>query len=170
MVHAHFDHRCAMLLAQSQQGKRQADVVVEIAAGRQHMALPDMGRHDGGAHVLHRGFAVAAGDGNQWNRKTRAPCGGETTKAQPSVIHHQQWQLAIRMGICPDGVHHRCRSTLRDSFGGKLMAVEAIAAQCDEKTVLRNGARIRKDRSQHHVAIDGARIYQLCCFGKTHHG
>ena len=61
VVHAHFDHSVA-LVAQGEQGERQADVVVEIARRCQHRIGAELGAQHGGQHFLHGGFATGAGD------------------------------------------------------------------------------------------------------------
>ena len=44
MVHAHLDHRVAVLVAQAQQRERHADVVVEIAGGGEHRVVARLPR------------------------------------------------------------------------------------------------------------------------------
>jgi hypothetical protein len=63
MVHAHLDRGVAVRRAQPQQGQRHADVVVQVAFGGQHGGPARFGGQNRGQHFLHRGLAVAAGDG-----------------------------------------------------------------------------------------------------------
>ena len=138
MVHAHLDHRGAVKVAQLEQGQRQADVVVQIAARGQHRLLAEavptrLRTQDGGAHLLDRGLAVAAGDADQRHGKACAPGRGQRPEREPGVVHDQQRQRRIRVRCRPGGIDHRRRCTGLGRGGNEIVAVEALAAQRDEE-------------------------------------
>ena len=72
-IGADLDHRVAMRGVEPMQRERHADVIVEIAAGRERGAAA---LENGRGHLLDRGLAVAAGDADDGHRKLRAPGGG----------------------------------------------------------------------------------------------
>jgi hypothetical protein len=102
VVHAHLDHRGAVAAVQAQQHLRQADVVVEVAGGRQHGQFRiealglGAGPQDGGGHLLHRGLAVAAGDADQRQFEAGPPPGAQVAERQARVGHRQRRQARLR--------------------------------------------------------------------------
>ena len=89
MVHAHFQHRITVMGVETQQHLRHANVVVEIALGGEHaVAVTTMRRQNGAQHFLDGGFAVAAGEGNNRQRKAAAPELRELCVCPQRVTHH----------------------------------------------------------------------------------
>ncbi len=62
MVHPHLDHRVGVVRFAPQQRERHAEVVVQVAAGREGRAAF---HQDAGAELLGRRLAVASGDRDQ---------------------------------------------------------------------------------------------------------
>ncbi len=87
VVHAHFQHRVAMPGMQPSQHQRHADVVIEIALRCQDGLFAHGLAQDGGNHFLDRGFAIAAGQADQWNRIGVAPVCRQLSQRQPGVVH-----------------------------------------------------------------------------------
>jgi len=73
MVHAHLDHRIAVLLAQAQQHQRYADMVVEVATGGEDGLGANMLAQHCGNHFLDRGLAAGASQGDQGQAEATAP-------------------------------------------------------------------------------------------------
>jgi len=136
-IHAHLDHRDAMHEMQLQQHQRHADVIVEIALGRQHCQRriktfrQRLSAQDGSGHFLDRGLAVAAGDPDQRQLKLGAPVSGQRTQRQARIGNGdiRKWQ---RIFFRPRGVDHRRHRAMAGRIQGKIMAVEAFAAQRDK--------------------------------------
>ena len=82
MVHAQLDHRRAVGLAQIEQRQRQADVVVEIALGREHLRVAEVRAQDRRDHLLHRGLAVGAGDRDRAECRSDAPVRRQAAQAR----------------------------------------------------------------------------------------
>ncbi len=145
VVHAHLDHCRMMLRTQLEQGQRQSDVVVQVALGRQHTLgrAAEMCAQDRRAHFLDRGLAVAAGDAQERNRETAAPGGGELAQREARVIHRDQRQAGVGLG--PDACDHGAGGPLGQHLAHVVVAVEALALQCDEQHAGDHGARIGAD-------------------------
>ena len=62
MVHTHFNDGIAVFFIQFQQSQRQADMVVEIAGGRQHSFIAESMTQYAGQHLFHRRFTGRAGN------------------------------------------------------------------------------------------------------------
>ena len=77
MVHAELDHRGPVLAPQAQQRERQADRVVEVAFGGEHVVGTEGLAQDRREHLLHRGLAVAAHHHGERHLELRPPVGGE---------------------------------------------------------------------------------------------
>jgi hypothetical protein len=174
VVHAHLDHRGAMRRLKTQQHQRQADVVVEVARGRQHGEFgvvavgPGLGAQDRGGHLLHRGLAVAAGDADQRDVETGAPRGTEGTQRQARIGDHQQRQ-AGRATFGPRRVDHRRRGT---AFGRNLeerVAVEVLALQRDEQLAAGERPRIGRHPLDAGIAVEGGAAAGQRRFHQAHH-
>ena len=91
MVHAHLDHGVAMGSAQSEQRQRHADVVIQVALGREHLLdLASLRSQDRGNHFLHRGLAAAAGERHHGNGEAAAPVTGQLTQSKARILDNQQ--------------------------------------------------------------------------------
>ena len=99
VVHAHFDHRVAMLGLQLEQHERHADVVVQIAARCEHLVCRIVGcgfsnglPQNRSEHFLDGGLAAAAGQRDERQRKPAAPVRGEPSERTPRVVDDDEWQ------------------------------------------------------------------------------
>ena len=84
-IRAHLDHRAAMQGLQAHQRQRYADVIVEVAVGRQARAPAGQNR---GRHALDGGLAVAAAHRHDRDGNIRAPApppiaAGRATRPAP---------------------------------------------------------------------------------------
>ena len=153
--------------AQAQQHQRQSDVVVEVAFGLQHGRV-GAGFHpqDGRQHFLHRGLAVAAGDGDDRNRETLAPGGGQPAKREPRVVDAdgrvEFWRLR--------GVQHHAGCALLQGLGGESAAVELFAAQRDEEIARLDAAAVGADTQHLGIGTGKRHAEHGGGFGKLHHG
>ena len=77
VIHADFEHCDQMHGAQTQHHQRQADVIVQIARGRQHPIDAVRGAQDRRRHFLDRRLAIAPDNGDDRQRKAPAPERGE---------------------------------------------------------------------------------------------
>ena len=68
MIHTQFNHRRTVGFFHFQQGQRQANIIVQIAA-RGQIGVVKCRTHDCGQHFFHRGFAVAARHHSHWHVK-----------------------------------------------------------------------------------------------------
>ena len=122
VVRPRFHHGHLVVGAQAEQGEGHADVVVEVALGKQH-ALPL--REHGGGEFLGCRLAVRSRD-LQGRRAQRAAVEGrQLLKGFQHVLHAYEARVAGQRGIVHDG---RFAARLQ---GGqrKPVAVEAFAAQ-----------------------------------------
>lgn len=100
MVGSHLDDRMALVLFESQQRQRQADVVIEVAAGGERgSALAE----DRGDHLLAGGLAVAACDADHRARVARAACGCSTLQCDERVRDQDHRQTGGTCGTCALG-------------------------------------------------------------------
>jgi hypothetical protein len=114
-----------MRAAQAQQHLRHADIVVEVALGSEHrIGRASFHLQDRGEHFLHRGLAVAAGDGDDRNRETAAPRRRQTPECQPRVIDADRMDDFGRLG----SVEHHAGRALLQGLRGEGAAVEFFAA------------------------------------------
>ena len=77
VVHAQLDHGNAVVGAQAQECEWHANSVVQIALGGQAGVAACVLLQDGRNHLRDRGFAVAAGHGDQRQRKLGSPSAGQ---------------------------------------------------------------------------------------------
>ena len=141
MIHAHLDHRVAVVAAQAQEHERNADVVVQVPGRGQHSVIapcrPQAARH----HLLHCGLAVAAGDRHQTDLEARAPAGGEPAEPDAGVVYDDQPRVRLphpfRLG------HHRGDSPQLQGLVDELVPVEPIALQRDEQVAVTDLTAVR---------------------------
>ena len=86
MVGTQLHHRKLVLRLEAQQGERHAHLVVEVASGGQHFPFV---AQDGGCHLLHRGLAAAAGNGQHFRVDALAHQLANTAQPLEAVGHHQ---------------------------------------------------------------------------------
>jgi hypothetical protein len=132
------------MCVQSEQGERQADVVVVVATGGEDRVGKSRLQNTGD-HLLGRGLAVAAGDGDHRQRETAAPVGRECPQREPGVgdLDQRQRERAQRLGGI--GGHHRSDGTAR--LGGRdvLMTIETFPTQSHEQIAGSNRAAVDRD-------------------------
>ena len=126
----------AVPVAQAQQRQRHADVVVEVAFGRER-GVAEPGAKDRRDHLRHRRLAVAAGDRDQRQREAPPPRRGELAEralAVGDLEAGQSRRVEAALGERGDGA-----AGLR--VGQKVVRVEALAAQA--RRTGRPGATLR---------------------------
>ena len=120
VVGAHLDDRVALVVFESQQRQRQADVVVEVAAGGERGGELAQDRGD---HLLAGGLAVAACDADDRAGVARAACGRRTLQGDERIRDqdHRQPGGTCALSHGPGGACGRCGTE-------EICAVEVRAA------------------------------------------
>ena len=85
MIHAQLDHAYAVAAAQTQQGQRHTNLVIQIAL-RGQGRIPCIGAQDAGNHLRDRGFAIAARHRDQGQGKLRAPSRSQSAQGTQAVL------------------------------------------------------------------------------------
>ncbi len=142
VVHAHLDHRVAMVLAQLEQGERHADVVVEVALGGEHRrARAAMCGQDCREHLLHRRLAVAAGERHQRQREARPPVRGEPPERKARIRDHHLRKRGLARQLAR---HERGGGAAARRFGDEVVGVEALAPDRDEEIAYLDRAAVAR--------------------------
>ncbi|MNS26226.1 hypothetical protein D3C72_581430 [compost metagenome] len=163
MVGTQLHHRKLVLRLEAQQGERHPHFIVEVAGGGQHLPLT---AQDGGRHLLHRGLATAAGDGQHFRIDALAHQLAEATQSLEGIGHHQlgdgQGQLAL---------HQQGRGPCLNGLVAKIVGVETLATQRDEQRPLAQSAGVGTDCRDLVIAADQTGIEHLRQVGKPegHH-
>ena len=132
MVHAQLDHGHAVVATQIEQGQRHANVVVQIALGRQGI-VTRMGAQDAGDHLGHSGFAVAAGHRDDGQIELRAPACCQFAQSDARIGHHQSGQTVYSSLRLARGLTHHRNGTLCFGLGDELVAVKTLATQSNKQ-------------------------------------
>jgi hypothetical protein len=151
-VHAHLDHRRAMPGSEAEQGQRQADVIVQVAARRQHGGA-ERRLEDGGDHFLGRRLAVRAGHRDHRQVEAGAPGGGEAAEGEARIVDDDR-RYAIRQarGLMQEQRHGPGRHRLCQ----EIVGVEAFAAERDEQLAGIDVAGVRRYAAHDEVVADQA--------------
>ena len=129
MVHAQFDHRQLMRGVQTEQRERHADLVVEVAGGRQARVLAERGGEDRRDHFLDRGLAVAARDGDERHAELAAPAARERAQRDARVGHAQRGHVPAFRRARDERGRHVARRDVRQ----EVVRVETLALERDEQ-------------------------------------
>ncbi len=124
MVGTHLQDQ-KILFSRLQQGQGQADVVVQVAPRRPH---PARLAENGGDHLLGRGLAVAAGQGDDAAGEALAMGGGQLAEGQAGILDLPLWQIDGQGSL-----DHEGRGALVTGAGGEVMAIVALARQGHEE-------------------------------------
>ncbi len=143
VIHAHLDHCGAMRGTQTQQGQRQADVVVEIALGGQHGIGAEMCRKNRGAHFLDRSLAIAPCHTDQGNFEAPTPLGSKLPQCEASVLHHDH-RADVGMGCRPRDIHQDTSRARGQYVRHEIMGVETLATECNKELPRPQGSGIRR--------------------------
>ena len=146
VIRAHLDDGVAMLGRQLQQHQRHADVIVEIAARDQRLALARQDRAD---QLLRGRLAVAAGDADQRNVELPSPLARECRQRAERIGCHDLRDLRSERALDDRGG----RTALRGRCD-EVVAVEARTAQRDEQRAGLQRARIGGDAAERAVVAD----------------
>ncbi len=164
VVHADFEHRDAVHGAQAQHHQRQADLVVQIARGRQYAVGAARGAQNRRSHFLDRRLAVAADDRDDRQREAPAPERGQAAQRLQRIVDCEQAFPRRRRRGEPrrvigrdDGRGGAAFERLRDEF----VPIEALALERDEELARTNDARIGADAVEPGVAPFEPRGYRL---------
>jgi hypothetical protein len=87
VIHPHFDDSGTMRAPQAQQRQRQANIVIQVAPGRQDSGA-ESGFENRRNHLLGRRLAVGAGHRDHWQRETGTPGRGQSTQRQAGIVDH----------------------------------------------------------------------------------
>ena len=168
VVHAELDCADAVRLAQAEQRERHADVVVEIADGRQHLRIPGGRAQDRGEHFLGGGLAVRAGDRDQRHGEAPAPRARQVAERAARVLRDQHGHRQRGARGEERGVDQRGRRAARRGGREERVAVESFAAQRDEQLAARHVARVGGHAGEPRVA-DRPRADHAGGFHHAHH-
>ena len=172
MVHAEFKHGQLMLRVQAEQRERQADVVVEIAGGRQAGVFTHGLREDRGDHLLDRGLAVAARHGDDGNRELAAPAGGKLAEPEARVGDSQHGHIGDIQGGSRCARHQHGSSATRHHLGQEIVRIETLADQRDEQVARLDGAAVGRHAQDRRIGAGqmGAGHPGSGVGGAHHHG
>jgi hypothetical protein len=156
MVHAHLDHRRTVRGIQAEQRERQADVVVQVAARRQH-GIAELRLEDGCDHFLGCRLAIRAGNGDHRQREAGAPGGGEAAQPEAGVIDDDGGSAGRQFGGIGD---HEGGGAAFPGLGKKIVGIETFTAERDEQLAGADGPGIggnarQRDIGAHELAPDG---------------
>src|SRR5690606_26119218 len=124
VVHAELDYRGAVPGLERQQRERDADVVVQVAAGGER-GLAEVGGEDRGDHLLDRRLAVAAGHGDERQVEAAPPAGGDPSERLATVRHQQR----RRRGALGPALHGDGSRAPGEGFAAEVVRIEALATQ-----------------------------------------
>ncbi len=162
-----------MRAAQAQHHQRQADVVVQIALGRQYAIGAAGGAEDRRRHFLDRRLAVAADDRDDRQRKAPAPeCGQAPQRLHRIVDREQAFPAADARRGEPRSViggHDSGGSAALERLRDEFMSVEALALDRDKELARTNDARIDADAVEPGIAPFEPRGNRLRCGCCIHH-
>ncbi|MNB94719.1 hypothetical protein D3C75_418770 [compost metagenome] len=152
-----------MLRLEAQQGERHPHFIVEVAGGGQHLPLT---AQDGGRHLLDRGLATTAGDGQHFRVDALAHQLAEATQSLEGIGHHQ-----LRNGQRQLALHQQGRGPCLNGLVAKIVGVETLATQRDEQRPLAQSAGVGTDCRDLVIAADQTGIEHLRQVGKPegHH-
>ena len=143
MVRTHLHHRKAVLGAEPREREGHADVVVQVAFGRQRRADAPQDRR---GHLLDRGLAVAPGHTHQGDPEAAPPVGGEPAEGLARVDHPDHGQ---RGGDRPG--HERRGGAALPGALHEIVTVDPGARQRDEERARRQGAGVHPAALERHV-------------------
>ena len=157
MVHTHLDHGGAMRGTQAKQSQRQADIVIQVAAGGQHRSAIDR-LQDGRDHFFGGRLSVRAGHRDHRQRELRPPGCGQAAKRQACVVDHDgrspRWQLAF--------VRHQHGGSPRlQRLSQKIVGIETLANQSNEQTSLGDASRIGGHAFERHIGPNQTALHGL---------
>ena len=112
MIHTQLDNSNLVVLPQAQQGHRNANIVIQIAARGQRGAVRPFSGQDGGQHLRDRGFSVATRNGNQRHIVLRTPGVGQRAQREASVRNHDTGHAFGATAVRAAVTKRRHRSTL----------------------------------------------------------
>ena len=162
MVGAHLDHGVALFL-QPCEGQRHADVVIEIAAGREDRS--HLGK-DPGQHLLDSGLAVAACQRHDMGTGAATPGKRQLAESTHDISADDLWQIDIHLVI-----NQSRDSTLFCSGSHVIVPVEVFARYRHEQGSALERTRIAADTIELGVAIDetGAEDFRDFADAETDH-
>ncbi|EWS52529.1 hypothetical protein X551_04683 [Methylibium sp. T29] len=170
VVHAQLDDRRAVpgvgVLAQPQQRERHADVVVEVALGRE-CRVADPGAQDARDHLRHGGLAVAAGHGDQRQAHAGAPVRAQRAERGAAVGHVQPGQAGLGEAVLGDRRHCAGGTRLRQ----EVVRVEALALERNEQVTgaQRAGIAVHAQQRRGRVADERRARQQRMRQPQVHH-
>ena len=158
MVHPHLKYRDIMLRLQAQQLQRQAEVVVQVAFGLQHVEL----RAEHRSYALLRGrLARRARDADHTLAPLLThPFGQRLHRCKHAIFAiirnpHQLGLIEVRRRQ-PSLTHHRSRSPIRNGGLDIIMSIDALALHREEQLPGANGARINRIRNRLGITVEVA--------------
>ena len=151
---AQLDHGGAVLRGDLQQGKRRAEVVVQVAAGGVHQAT---GAQDAGKHFLHRCLATGTGNGHYGLVESSAVQGTELTQCCPAILDQQLRQVDTGHFT----LDQRSNRALGFNVSQVVMAIETRAGQGDEQLPGADAAAVDADADEGGVGTD--LLTTQCC-------
>ena len=130
MVHTQFKNRALVIRAEAEQHLRHANIVIQIALGREHgRRATQVRRKDRAQHFFHRRLAIAAGYCEYRHRKASPPYLCEASQRQPRITNEN-----LRDGDIVNYARHQCSGGT--AFGGTRdipVTVKIRTAERNEK-------------------------------------
>ena len=157
---AHLDHGEA-LVAQAAQGQGDADIVVQVAARRQHRPAAHQDRRD---HLLERGLAVAAGNRDHPRSTAQTPLPSQVSQSTQRVVDLDRGQ--------PGGGRARDQGSGGAAFLRDVQIVVAVkvgAAQRHEQLVALQGAGVSTHTVESAVVAAQLAVDHLRQLGQVQH-
>ena len=132
MVHPDLDHRRAVLAAQAEQRQRQADLVVEVAVGCQHVRLAPVLAQATRDHLLDRGLSIRPCHRRKRQIEAPAPMSGERAEPRRGIRYRskRQGRSKRRRAFVPD---QGGRGTRARRLRHEIVSIEARAGQRHEQ-------------------------------------
>jgi hypothetical protein len=160
---AHFQHGELRVLRHSQQGQRQAQLVVVVACV--DVGTP-VARQDRCRQRLHRGLAVGTGDADHPHVALRTHGAGQVAQREHGVVHQHLRQRRLHLA------RHQCsHGAARHGLAKKIVAIDALALHRDEQVAGLQFARINGHAGDIHVGAqqtapgpqgNGAQTHHAC--------
>ncbi|MNN42299.1 hypothetical protein D3C81_1564700 [compost metagenome] len=160
------DHRSGMFRRQFEQGQRNAEVIIQVATGRQHCTAR---AQDARKHFLDRGLAAGTGNGCNGLGERGAVQRTELPQRLTGVADQQLRQRAVGDFT----LDQRGHGALGGDFIQIIMTIEARTGQRDKQLTGLDCATVDADTVETGIGRDQARIQssgQLAQFQGLKHG
>ena len=109
---------------------------------------------DAGQHLCHRGFAIGASHGNQWQRELGTPVGRQLRQCQPGIGHHPSRQTGLGQFVCRlFALAYGSDCALRLGLGEEVIGVEVFTPQGNKQVAWVDAAGVGMHALESHVTM-----------------